>query len=86
MLRERAISLMFESALAAQDDASIELLRRLIEIDPLNEEAVQALLQMLVARGRESEAARTYQRFAARLEKETGLKPQDLTTSIAAFR
>lgn len=86
VLRERAISLMFESALAAQDDASIELLRRLIEIDPLNEEAVQALLQMLVARGRESEAARTYQRFAARLEKETGLKPQDLTTSIAAFR
>lgn len=85
-LRERAVSLLYRSALAGEGDTALEYLRRLLEIDPLYEEAVQLLLQRLVAKGRESEARRVYQRFARLLAEEMGLQPQPATATLVGQR
>jgi DNA-binding SARP family transcriptional activator len=79
-LREEVTELLFEAAGHSAD--GVGYLERLLELDPLHEEALQLLLQRLVARGRRREAVRRYQQFASRLKTELGLEPLDKTRAF----
>lgn len=58
---------------------AVRYLKRLLELEPLHEEAVQALLGHLMRLGRRRDAQRTLERFIQTLEQETGLAPQPAT-------
>ena len=73
-LREQVVKLLYESA-AGNEEGAAPRLERVLELEPLHERALQALLQLLLARGRRREAGRRYQEFARRLEEETALEP-----------
>jgi len=62
----------------------VRLLKRLLELDPLHEEGLQALLTLLVRLGRRREAQRHFSRFEADLAAETGLAPQAATAELLA--
>jgi DNA-binding SARP family transcriptional activator/class 3 adenylate cyclase len=57
---------------------------RLLESDPLNEEAVQGLLEILLERGNRTKALRRYRQFERRLEDELGVPPQPETMALVA--
>lgn len=57
--------------------------RRALEIDPLDEEALRRLLALLDRSGNRAEAARTWERFAERLEAELGVEPSPETRQVA---
>jgi DNA-binding SARP family transcriptional activator len=57
-------------------------LRRIVELDPLNETALQELLRRLIKKGRKLEALRYYRSFAHRLGDEMGLEPAQDTVEI----
>ena len=73
-LREQVVKLLYESA-AGNEEGAAPRLERVLELEPLHERALQALLRLLLARGRRREAARRYEEFAKRLEEETALEP-----------
>ena len=73
-LREDVVSLLFEASTPDEDSAS-DYLSRVLELEPLHEDALQALLRQLLRRGRRREARRRYQRFADLLAEEMGLEP-----------
>jgi DNA-binding SARP family transcriptional activator len=79
-LREEVTEVLFEAAQNTQE--GVAYLERLLELDPLHEEALQLLLQKLVARGRKREALKRYQSFASRLKTEMGLEPLDETRAF----
>jgi DNA-binding SARP family transcriptional activator len=79
-LREEVTELLFEASGHSAD--GVVYLERLLELEPLHEEALQLLLQRLVARGRRREAVRRYQRFASQLKTEMGLEPLDETRAF----
>ncbi len=81
-LRQAVIDLLFESAGEAAEKRPY--LERILELDPLDEEALQKLLQELLKRGRRREAQRRYQRFAALLKADLGLEPLPETLSLLA--
>ena len=81
-LRERAVALLLEAGMTSSDDAAVDYLKRVVELEPLHEEAVQALLKRLVARGRGREARQVFKRFEERLQAETGLAPQTATANL----
>ena len=55
--------------------AAIDILDRLLAVDPANEAAVQRLITLLAQAGRRAEARRIYQRFAALLRQEYNIVP-----------
>jgi DNA-binding SARP family transcriptional activator len=55
---------------------------RLLERDPLDEEAMQELLPALEAMGRRAEAVRRYRDFERRLAEELGVAPSDETRAV----
>lgn len=80
---EREVSdVIIEASAALPPARGAALLRRLLEFDRLNEEAVQRLLTLLVASGRHGEALRHYRRFEADLAAELGLEPRSETSRI----
>ncbi len=83
-LRERVVSLLYASAAAAGDERAVAYLSRILELEPLHEEALQELLKLLASRGRTHEARKRYERFAKQLALETGLKPHSKTAELAA--
>lgn len=56
-----------------------DLYRRLLDDDPLDEEAVRVYLAVMERAGRVDEARSAYRSFAARLESEMGLEPTSET-------
>ncbi len=76
------------SASAGDLDESERSLRRILEDDPVHEEAAGILMSMLSASGRGSEALRVYQSLATMLEKEPEVAPgadiETLRARIAA--
>lgn len=60
----------------------VRLLKRLLELDPLHEEGLQALMALLNRMGRRREAQRRFQRFEAALAAELGLEPQPATLAL----
>lgn len=81
-LRERVIGALQEAATGADEESALRYLRLALELDPLNEEALQSLLALLVRLGRRREAQRHYQRFEALLRRELGLAPQAGTARL----
>lgn len=60
------------------------LARSLLEADPLDETAAQALLDALAATGRQAEASRFYGDFVQRLQEELGVEPSHALRDLAA--
>lgn len=85
-LRERVTALWRAAAEGAEPDAAERMLARVLELHPLDEDALRALLGRLVARGRTQEAQRRYAAFAERLRAETGLAPTAETRALADAR
>jgi adenylate cyclase len=68
-------------------EAAIETARRLIRLDPLNEEAHRLLIRALAAAGRRSEALTHFNELEALLEKELQAAPEPEThTLVDAIR
>ena len=84
-LREQVVDCLREAALRAEPTVALRYLQRVIELDPLHEEAVRHLLERLVERGRAADARRHYQAFAARLRAELGLEPLAETRAVLAL-
>ncbi len=59
-----------------------ELFRRLLDHDPLDEEAVRVYLSAMAAAGRVDEARAAYQSFASRLRSEMGMEPTSATAGV----
>jgi DNA-binding SARP family transcriptional activator len=79
-LREEVIEVLFEAAQNTEE--GVAYLERLLELDPLHEEALQLLLEKLVKRGRKREALKRYQSFASKLKTEMGLEPLEETRAL----
>jgi DNA-binding SARP family transcriptional activator len=73
----------FQRARGAQADAA-SWLERLLESDPLDEEAVQELLSILNDLGRRTEALRRYRQFEQRLTEEMDVPPEPETLAMVA--
>lgn len=72
----------FNSAAQSRDRDPDRFLTRILELDPLNEDALRELLRHLLQRGRQREARRHFEEFAARLKSETGLEPDESTQAL----
>jgi TolB-like protein/DNA-binding SARP family transcriptional activator len=64
-------------------EAATETARRLIRLDPLNEEAHRLLIRALAAAGRRSEALTQFKELEALLEKELQAAPEPETHTLA---
>lgn len=82
-LRTTILGALQAAAQSREGDTS-RFLRRILELDPLNEEALRELLVRLLKRGRQREARRHYEDFAARLQSETGLEPDGTTKALVS--
>lgn len=79
-LDEAVIATLYE---AADDSPQAErLLLRVLELEPLHEEALQRLLATLIRRGRRREAAERYRRFADQLRADLDLEPMPETRAL----
>jgi DNA-binding SARP family transcriptional activator len=74
-LRERVVDRLKSAAEGSGPDAAERYLIRALELNPLDEDALRALLGHLVQRGRAREARRHYAAFAERLRDDMGLTP-----------
>jgi DNA-binding SARP family transcriptional activator len=81
-LREEVVELLKSAAEAAEPDAAERYLTRVLELSPLDEDALRMLLRHLVARGRAREARCQYAAFAERLRDELGLEPLATTRQV----
>lgn len=84
-LREEVVALLFAASTGSQPEHATALLARVLELDPLHEAALQALLRLLLGKGRRHEALRRYREFQARLLEETGLAPLDETAGLVGL-
>lgn len=74
-LHERVLAALLEAGSHAPAEQAETYLERVLEFEPLHEEALGRLLRLLIGSGRRSSARRRYQAFARRLEAELGLEP-----------
>ena len=81
-LREEVVTLLFEASEGAPGSDAIAYLERILELEPLHEEALQSLLKQLLKRGRRRDAGGRLERFAARLKEELGLEPLEETKRL----
>lgn len=63
-------------------EAAIPHARRWVALDPLHEPAQRHLIQLYSESGQKTAALRQYEEYAALLEKELGLPPQEETTTL----
>ena len=81
-LREEVVTLLFEASVSAPSTNAGVYLERVLELEPLHEEALQSLLNQLVRRGRRREARQRFEKFKERLHEEMGLEPLTETSSL----
>lgn len=81
-LREQVVKVLLAAASAAPADQAHRWLARIMELEPLHEQALQQLLPLLIQRGRRFEALRLYSDFAQRLKLETDLEPLPKTAAL----
>jgi DNA-binding SARP family transcriptional activator len=67
---------------SGRDDEAAAALRRLVEHDPVDEEASRALILCALRRGERGEALREYKRLERALEVELGVKPGPETAAL----
>ncbi len=81
-LHEEVVALLFEASSATTPSQATAFLERVLQLEPLHEESLQTLLQLLVRRGRKREARGRYLAFKEQLAKDMGLEPLDETQRI----
>ena len=81
-LREEVVAPLFRASGRAPGADATAYLERVLELEPLHEEALQSLPKQLLKRGRRRDARGRFDRFAARLYEELGLEPLAETKSI----
>jgi serine/threonine protein kinase/DNA-binding SARP family transcriptional activator/DNA-binding beta-propeller fold protein YncE len=67
---------------SARHNEAVELLEHLLRDDPLDEEALRQLLEVLYSAGRRVEALRRYQQFEQHLAEELGAPPSRETMAL----
>jgi serine/threonine protein kinase/DNA-binding SARP family transcriptional activator/DNA-binding beta-propeller fold protein YncE len=67
---------------SARHNAAVELLEQVLRNDPLDEEALRQLLEVLYSSGRRVEALRRYQQFEHELAEELGAPPSPETMAL----
>ena len=82
-LRARVLDALHTAAESPGAEAG-PYLTRILDLDPLNEDAFERLLEHLVQRGRQVEARRRFEEFAVRLREEVGLEARDSTKSLVS--
>jgi DNA-binding SARP family transcriptional activator len=82
VLERRVLEGLREAASDAPPERAIALLDRLIELDPLHEEALHDLVVLLLRSGRRREARRRYRALADRLHADLGVAPSEATTRL----
>jgi predicted ATPase/DNA-binding SARP family transcriptional activator len=70
------------SVQSGRDDEAAAALRRLVEHDPVDEEASRALILCALRRGERGEALREYKRLERALEDELGVEPGPETAAL----
>lgn len=78
-LRGDVIALLSSAARTATADDAEALLARVLELDPLDETALQQLLRLLVGSGRRARAVQAFEAFRQRLGEEIGARPLPAT-------
>lgn len=81
-LAQEVTALLFAAAETAPAERAGAYLERVLELEPLSEDALQRLLRLLLARGRRYEAQRRYDAFAQQLKDELGLEPLPETRAL----
>lgn len=82
VLRQDVIECLFDNSSKASDDTARRYLERIMELDANHEEALQALLKLLLKKGRRHEAMKRYKKFEMHLKAEMGLEPLPSTQAI----
>lgn len=80
--RQETVSVLVEGARTADSAAAQEYLKRVLELEPLHEEALQQLLSRLLRLGRRQEAVQRYDAFARQLRQELDLEPLPETSAL----
>jgi DNA-binding SARP family transcriptional activator len=84
--RERVIELLEQLALrelrSGDVRAAIDLTRRQVDLDPLDEEAHRRLIERLAGAGERSAALRAYRALGERLRRELGVAPAPATRAL----
>jgi predicted ATPase/DNA-binding SARP family transcriptional activator/Tfp pilus assembly protein PilF len=81
-LHSRWRELILTQAEKAEANKAASWLRRLLEHDPLDEEALQLHMTLLANSGQVSQAIQSYKTFAKRLEHDLGLGPTSSTEQL----
>ncbi len=81
-LKQEVIDCLFEASLNAPESKARAFLERVLELEPSHEEALQALLKVLLSLGRRREARKLYLDFEAFLKAELGLEPLAETKAL----
>src|SRR5690606_13825596 len=81
--REAALALATECEGAGRLEESQRLVERVFTAEPLDEDALQRLLRVLIARGRHHDAWATVERFRRQPDEELGLEPLEATLALA---
>jgi DNA-binding SARP family transcriptional activator len=76
------LNLLYRRGRDASPSEGIPYLERVLELDPLHEPALQALLGHLLAQGRREAALRAYRTFSERLRAELNADPLPETQAI----
>lgn len=76
---EQLLVLLYEQG---NDDAAIPLARRLVQDDPLNEDASRHLMRLLARQGDRAGALRVYHQFATVMQRELGIAPSAQTQDV----
>lgn len=82
VLERRVLEGLREAASDAAPERAIVLLDRLLELDPLHEEALHDLVVLLLRSGRRREARRRYRALADRLHADLGVSPSEATRRL----
>jgi hypothetical protein len=80
--RQEVLELLFEASSHAPGTVTTAYLQRVLELEPLHEEALQALLKQLLKRGRKRDARQHYRAFKERLYENMQLEPLAETQRI----
>lgn len=81
-LQRRVVDLLFHKGCRARPEEGIRYLRRVLELDPFHEPALQGLLRHLLALGHRRAALDEYRAFEDRLRRELGADPVPETRAL----
>jgi DNA-binding SARP family transcriptional activator/TolB-like protein len=82
--RKAALQLAMDGKAAGEHEDAVGYCRRLIEVDPLDDEAQHLLIECLYLRGDRLAALRQYDKYRALLESELEVEPLEHTRELVA--